>query len=62
MEVKSGYQQTEMGVIPESWEVRQIRDVCSLINGRGFKPYEWQTIGLPIIRIQNLLRRPANSA
>ncbi|MFY0535945.1 restriction endonuclease subunit S [Nannocystis pusilla] len=27
---------------------------CRLINGRGFKPYEWGTLGLPIIRIQNL--------
>jgi type I restriction enzyme S subunit len=32
----------------------QIRDVCGLINGRGFKPHEWRTVGLPIIRIQNL--------
>ncbi len=41
-------------MIPEDWDAKQIRDVCSLINGRGFKPHEWQTIGLPIIRIQNL--------
>jgi type I restriction enzyme S subunit len=25
-----------------------------LINGRGFRPQEWQAFGLPIIRIQNL--------
>jgi type I restriction enzyme S subunit len=49
-----GYKQTEVGVIPEEWEVKQIQDVCRLINGRGFKPHEWQTRGLPIIRIQNL--------
>jgi len=54
MEVKPGYKQTEVGVIPEEWEVAQIRDVCRLVNGRGFKPFEWQTVGLPIIRIQNL--------
>lgn len=52
--MKQGYKQTEVGVIPEDWEVRQIRDVCNLINGRGFKPFEWKTEGLPIIRIQNL--------
>ena len=39
---------------PEGWEVLQIRAVCKLINGRGFKPHEWQKSGLPIIRIQNL--------
>jgi type I restriction enzyme S subunit len=54
MVVKKGYKQTEVGVIPEDWEVRRIDCVCNLINGRGFKPHEWKTSGLPIIRIQNL--------
>lgn len=54
MELKAGYKQTEVGVIPSEWTVRPVRDVCKLINGRGFKPYEWKTTGLPIIRIQNL--------
>ncbi len=54
MEVRPGYKQTEVGVIPEEWEIAQIQDVCRLVNGRGFKPFEWQTVGLPIIRIQNL--------
>ncbi len=49
-----GYKQTEVGVIPEDWEVRPIKSVCRLINGRGFKPFEWEKTGLPIIRIQNL--------
>ncbi len=52
--VKPGYKQTEVGVIPEEWDVLQIRDVCQLVNGRGFKPHEWKTVGIPIIRIQNL--------
>jgi restriction endonuclease S subunit len=54
VELKKGYKQTEAGVIPEEWDARLIRDVCKLINGRGFKPHEWKTSGLPIIRIQNL--------
>lgn len=49
-----GYKQTEVGVIPEDWNTRPVGSVCKLINGRGFKPYEWRTSGLPIIRIQNL--------
>lgn len=52
--MKPGYKQTEVGVIPEDWETRQVGSVCKLINGRGFKPQEWRTSGLPIIRIQNL--------
>jgi len=54
MEVRPGYKQTEVGVIPEDWSAGRIGAVCLLINGRGFKPFEWQTTGLPIIRIQNL--------
>ncbi len=33
---------------------KPIGELCSLINGRAFKPSEWRTEGLPIIRIQNL--------
>ena len=52
--IPPGYKQTEVGVIPQDWESRRIDTVCRLINGRGFKPFEWQNMGLPIIRIQNL--------
>lgn len=54
MEVREGYKQTEVGLIPEDWNIKKIAEVCRLINGRGFKPYEWKSDGLPIIRIQNL--------
>lgn len=50
----SGYKQTDIGVIPEDWEVRKIKHLCKLVNGRGFKPHEWSVRGHPIIRIQNL--------
>lgn len=52
--IPTGYKRTEVGVIPDDWKVKPINAVCKLINGRGFKPYEWEKIGLPIIRIQNL--------
>ena len=44
----------EVGVLKKGWVVKTLGDVCKLINGRGFKPYEWDKDGLPIIRIQNL--------
>lgn len=31
-----------------------IGDVCDFENGNGFRPQDWKTEGLPIIRIQNL--------
>ena len=40
--------------VPDGWSERRLQDVAQLINGRGFKPFEWDTSGLPIIRIQNL--------
>ncbi|MBL0872512.1 restriction endonuclease subunit S [Serratia nevei] len=52
--VPTGFKLTEAGVIPKDWYVARLGDVCDLINGRGFKPYEWGFEGLPIIRIQNL--------
>jgi len=52
--VKPGYKQTEVGVIPEEWDVRTIGDMFRLINGCAFKPDDWKPSGTPIIRIQNL--------
>lgn len=39
---------------PKGWPTRRLDAVCSLVNGRAFKPDEWEEEGLPIIRIQNL--------
>jgi len=39
------------------WPLVPIGDLCDLINGRAFKPEDWEDAeggGLPIIRIQNL--------
>lgn len=35
-------------------QIKQLGDVAEYINGRAFKPIEWEKEGLPIIRIQNL--------
>ena len=32
----------------------RVKDICTLQNGRAFKPEEWGLEGLPIVRIQNL--------
>ncbi len=52
--IPKGYKETEVGIIPEEWEVIALSRFAKLINGRGFKPFEWDLSGLPIIRIQNL--------
>ena len=40
--------------IPESWEWCRVGTVAEYINGLAFKPEDWETSGIPIIRIQNL--------
>lgn len=37
-----------------TWEEEKIGQICQLINGRAFKPTEWSSTGLKIVRIQNL--------
>ncbi|APR86257.1 Type I restriction-modification system, specificity subunit S [Minicystis rosea] len=36
------------------WPQLPIGEVCRLVNGRAFKPCDWGSVGLPIVRIQNL--------
>ena len=40
--------------LPAGWTVSTIGEVAQYINGRAFKPTEWEKEGIPIIRIQNL--------
>lgn len=37
-----------------SYELKTLGTVAQYINGRAFKPNEWEKEGIPIIRIQNL--------
>ena len=34
MAVKAGYKQTEVGVIPEDWEVRELCEVVTFLDGK----------------------------
>lgn len=55
MVVEKGYKMTEVGVIPEDWEVAKLIDVTTLINGRAFKQYELLKRGrYLILRVGNL--------
>ena len=40
--------------VPANWRWVRMFRLCTLKNGRAFKPTEWSDTGLPIIRIQNL--------
>lgn len=45
--------------LPAGWTRASIGSVCTLVNGRAFKPTDWTPAGLPIVRIQNLNRQDA---
>lgn len=33
MDIPQGYKQTELGIIPDDWEVKRISDFTSIITG-----------------------------
>ena len=57
MEVKLGYKQTEVGVIPEDWEIRTIRNVSSMVTVGfvGSMAHLFTANGVPLLRGQNVL-------
>ncbi len=40
--------------LPKGWEWVRLGELCTMTNGKAFKPSDWIPEGLPIIRIQNL--------
>jgi len=40
--------------LPSGWEWKEFKDCATFVNGMAFKPTDWESQGLPIIRIQNL--------
>jgi type I restriction enzyme S subunit len=48
------FKQTEIGEIPEGWSLSQPGKLADFSGGYGFRPPDWGSEGLPIIRIQNL--------
>jgi type I restriction enzyme S subunit len=54
MEVKSGYKQTEVGVIPEEWNILPLSDLCRSINdGTHFTP-TYVSQGVPFYSVENV--------
>ncbi len=40
--------------VPEHWEIKKLKHLTRFHNGLAFKPSDWSSNGVPIIRIQNL--------
>lgn len=45
-----------VGEIPKNWDTSRVQFIGKYINGYAFKPEDWDDVGLPIIRIQDLTK------
>lgn len=54
-----GTKSSELGEIPEDWDVVSLGQASEFINGRAYAIHEWETTGKPVIRLQNLTGRGA---
>lgn len=43
-----------LGEVPKECEVKKLKEICRVLNGRAYKNSEFKEEGTPIVRIQNL--------
>ncbi len=55
MAVKPGYKQTEVGVIPEDWELKALKDVFTLKSGFAFSSEHFSNVGPIVLTPGNFL-------
>ena len=55
-EVKKGYKQTEIGKIPEDWEIKQIGTIVNLLTGFPFSSNLYSSSGVRLLRGFNIKR------
>ena len=56
MELKAGYKNTEIGVIPEEWEVSKIEPLIDLLTGFPFPSNKYSKTGIRLLRGSNIKR------
>jgi type I restriction enzyme, S subunit len=53
-ELKAGYKQTEVGILPENWEVKKLKDLCiSITDGTHYTP-RYVNDGIPFYSVENI--------
>ena len=57
MELKPGYKQTEVVVIPEDWEIISLGDIFTFKNGLN-KGKEYFGHGTPIVNYMDVYKKP----
>ena len=46
--------ESELGMIPEGWEVKELGELYPMKSGYAFKSKDWSDNGFPIIKIKNI--------
>ena len=46
--------ESELGLIPQGWEVGRLGDLCSVVPRYAFKSKDWQDKGVPVVKIKNI--------
>ena len=46
--------ESELGSIPQGWEVGRLGDLCSVVPGYAFKSKDWQDKGVAVVKIKNI--------
>lgn len=51
----------EVDALPHGWRIAPFSSFADYVNGRAFKPEDWGTVGLPIIRIAQITNPDAET-
>jgi type I restriction enzyme S subunit len=49
-----GYKETEIGVIPEDWQVKELGDILKVVGGGAFKSSDATQLGIKWLKIANV--------
>lgn len=55
MNIPKGYKQTELGVIPEDWDVKTIGDYYEVTSSKRIFQSQWRHIGIPFYRAREIV-------
>lgn len=55
MEIRQGYKQTEVGIIPEEWEVKKLGEIIEFTQSGLSRKLSNENIGITVLRSNNLL-------
>lgn len=56
-EIKPGYKETPVGIIPEDWEVKKLGEIGTVINGLTYSPCDISSEGTLVLRSSNVQNR-----